>query len=153
MAKTHWPLHSSIHALATPTVIYGSTNVKRLQSVENSCSCQPARVVPRDYSRRPAGDLLSELHYSWLSVQFGAHSEASWYWIDFGSKGSKVKVSWLKTVFDCLSNASRHFVNIQQMVRLHAAVFAPRFILDFGIWFLLTLMDVHSDSLIVCVRV
>ena len=65
----HWPLHSSIHASTTPTlVIQSSTNIKRLQSVQNSV----ARVVLRDYSHRPAGDLPSELHWLPFSPQYSS---------------------------------------------------------------------------------
>ena len=47
----------------TNSLIRGSINIKWLQCVQNSV----ARVVLRDYSHRPAGDLLSQLH--WLLVQ------------------------------------------------------------------------------------
>jgi len=62
MAKT---LDASLihsHIDYTNSVIHVSTNIKRLQSVQNSV----AIVVLSDYSHRPAGD-LSQLH--WLSVQ------------------------------------------------------------------------------------
>ena len=65
LCRTYRPAVSMVHSRLdyTNSLVHGHTNVKRLQSVQNSA----ARVVLKDNHHLSSGDLLRKLH--WLPVQ------------------------------------------------------------------------------------